>query len=50
MRKASLAVMCYRSYRIDYDMKDPLCDIVIEAAEEWARITGWHIAAPSVLG
>jgi GrpB-like predicted nucleotidyltransferase (UPF0157 family) len=33
-----------------YNIKDPLCDIVIEAAEEWARITGWHIAAPSVLG
>lgn len=33
-----------------YDIKDPLCDIVIEAAEEWARITGWQIAASSAVG
>ncbi len=26
-----------------YDIKDPLCDIVIEAAEEWVQITGWKI-------
>lgn len=24
-----------------YDIKDPLCDIVIDAAEDWARQTGW---------
>jgi hypothetical protein len=33
-----------------YDIKGPLCDIVIEAAEEWARITGWQMAASSALG
>ncbi len=27
-----------------YDIKDPLCDIVIDAAEDWARATGWHMA------
>ncbi|WP_236038438.1 GrpB family protein [Ktedonobacter robiniae] len=26
-----------------YDIKDPLCDIVIEAAEEWAQATNWQI-------
>lgn len=24
-----------------YDIKDPICDIIIDAAEEWARITNW---------
>lgn len=26
-----------------YDIKDPLCDIVIEAAEDWARTSGWQM-------
>ncbi|GCF09990.1 GrpB family protein [Dictyobacter arantiisoli] len=26
-----------------YDIKDPLCDIVIDAAEDWARNTGWQM-------
>lgn len=26
-----------------YDIKDPVCDIVIDAAEEWARLTSWHM-------
>jgi GrpB-like predicted nucleotidyltransferase (UPF0157 family) len=25
-----------------YDVKDPLCDIIIEAAEKWAQTTRWH--------
>jgi GrpB-like predicted nucleotidyltransferase (UPF0157 family) len=25
-----------------YDIKDPVCDIIIDAAEEWARHTGWE--------
>ncbi len=32
-----------------YDIKDPLCDIVVEAAEEWAKITGWKIDTSSAL-
>lgn len=28
-----------------YDIKDPLCDIVIDAAEDWARVTSWQMAA-----
>jgi GrpB-like predicted nucleotidyltransferase (UPF0157 family) len=26
-----------------YDIKDPLCDIVIDAAEDWAQVTGWQL-------
>ncbi len=26
-----------------YDIKDPLCDIIIDAAEDWARVTGWQM-------
>ena len=26
-----------------YDNKGPLCDIVIDAAEEWAQVSGWHM-------
>ena len=25
-----------------YDIKDPVCDVIIDAAEEWARHSGWH--------
>lgn len=25
-----------------YDIKDPICDIIIDAAEEWARVTNWQ--------
>ncbi|MBA3826936.1 MAG: GrpB family protein [Ktedonobacterales bacterium] len=24
-----------------YDIKDPVCDLIIAAAEEWARHSGW---------
>lgn len=24
-----------------YDIKDPVCDVIIDAAEEWARSTAW---------
>jgi GrpB-like predicted nucleotidyltransferase (UPF0157 family) len=24
-----------------YDIKDPVCDIIIGGAEEWAKLTGW---------
>jgi GrpB-like predicted nucleotidyltransferase (UPF0157 family) len=26
-----------------YDIKDPVCDIIIDAAEDWAQITGWYM-------
>lgn len=25
-----------------YDIKDPVCDVIWSAAEEWARMTGWE--------
>ncbi len=24
-----------------YDIKDPVCDVIINAAEDWAHVTGW---------
>jgi GrpB-like predicted nucleotidyltransferase (UPF0157 family) len=26
-----------------YDIKDPVCDVIIQAAEEWARLTNWQM-------
>jgi GrpB-like predicted nucleotidyltransferase (UPF0157 family) len=26
-----------------YDVKDPICDIIMAGAEDWAATTGWHI-------
>ena len=31
-----------------YDIKDPLCDIVIDAAEDWAQATGWQMGASDI--
>lgn len=33
----------YRPDDLDfyYDIKDPVCDVIIDAAEEWAHVTGW---------
>ncbi len=31
-----------------YDIKDPVCDVIMDAAEEWARLTGWQIGAPDM--
>ena len=31
-----------------YAIKDPLCDIVIDAAEEWAQVTGWHMGPSDI--
>lgn len=25
-----------------YDIKDPVCDVIIDAAEAWALHTGWE--------
>jgi len=30
-----------------YDIKDPLCDIVIDAAEDWAQVIGWQMPLSS---
>jgi hypothetical protein len=26
-----------------YEVKDPLCDIIMDGAEAWALLTGWEI-------
>lgn len=31
-----------------YDIKDPLCDIVIDAAEDWVRTTGWQMGPSDI--
>jgi GrpB-like predicted nucleotidyltransferase (UPF0157 family) len=31
-----------------YDIKDPLCDIVVDAAEDWAQATGWQMGASDI--
>lgn len=31
-----------------YDIKDPVCDIVIDAAEDWARTTGWQMGRSDI--
>ncbi len=31
-----------------YDIKDPLCDIVIDAAEDWARTTTWQMGPSDI--
>ena len=31
-----------------YDIKDPLCDIVIDAAEDWAQATGWQMGPSDI--
>ena len=31
-----------------YGIKDPVCDVIIVAAEEWARLTGWQMGAPDM--
>jgi len=31
-----------------YDIKDPLCDIVIDAAEDWAQAIGWQMGSSDI--
>ena len=31
-----------------YDIKDPLCDIVIDAAEDWAQVIGWQMGPSDI--
>jgi len=31
-----------------YDIKDPLCDIVIDAAEDWVQATGWQMGPSDI--
>jgi GrpB-like predicted nucleotidyltransferase (UPF0157 family) len=40
--KQRLAVLC-EDTRVYADAKDPVCDIIMQAAEEWAGRTGWRL-------
>ncbi|TMD62705.1 MAG: GrpB family protein [Chloroflexi bacterium] len=39
-----LALARYHPENLDayYDIKDPVCDVIWSAAEEWTRMTGWE--------
>lgn len=43
--QAKRALASYAPYDWDlyYDVKDPICDILMAGAEDWARMTGWHV-------
>jgi GrpB-like predicted nucleotidyltransferase (UPF0157 family) len=31
-----------------YDVKDPVCDLIMQAAEMWAEKTNWTLPAPDI--
>jgi GrpB-like predicted nucleotidyltransferase (UPF0157 family) len=46
-RRVKSALAMYHPDNLDayYDIKDPVCDIIIGGAEEWARISHWEQGA-----
>lgn len=40
--KSALARLQPDDHHAYYDVKDPVCDIIVEAAEAWAAIIGWN--------
>ena len=43
--KVALARLHPNDVEAYYDVKDPVCDLIIEAAERWARETGYVVGA-----
>ena len=41
--KVSLAKRGPTDWDLYYDVKDPVCDIIMEGAEDWAAATHWQI-------
>lgn len=41
--KQALAVHGPTDWDLYYDVKDPVCDIIMAGAEDWAAATGWHL-------
>jgi GrpB-like predicted nucleotidyltransferase (UPF0157 family) len=41
--KVALARHGPADWDLYYDVKDPVCDIIMAGAEEWAATSGWHI-------
>jgi GrpB-like predicted nucleotidyltransferase (UPF0157 family) len=44
--KLSLARYHPENWDAYYDIKDPVCDVIWSAAEEWTRMTGWEPGPP----
>ncbi len=42
--KRALAQHGPSDWELYYDVKDPVCDIIMAGAEDWAASTGWGIA------
>jgi GrpB-like predicted nucleotidyltransferase (UPF0157 family) len=40
--KRALARYHPENWEAYYDIKDPVCDVIWSAAEEWSRMTGWE--------
>jgi GrpB-like predicted nucleotidyltransferase (UPF0157 family) len=42
--RVKLALVAHQLDDMDayYDVKDPVCDIIIGGAEAWAQATGWE--------
>lgn len=41
--KVALSQQAPNDWEFYYDVKDPVCDIVMAGAEEWATATSWHL-------
>lgn len=41
--KVALSRQAPNDWEFYYDVKDPVCDIVMAGAEEWATASGWHL-------
>lgn len=41
--KMALAQHSPTDWDLYYDVKDPVCDIIMAGAEDWAESSGWHI-------
>jgi GrpB-like predicted nucleotidyltransferase (UPF0157 family) len=42
--KHALAAHDPNDWDLYYDVKDPICDILMAGAEDWAATTGWSLA------
>lgn len=41
--KKALAQHGMRDWDLYYDVKDPICDIIMAGAQEWAEAVSWHL-------
>ena len=45
--KRCLATRHAADIRAYVDIKDPVCDVIMSAAEEWAKVTSWQVDRPA---